>query len=64
MNGKEKLEKNIKYINGHDHYSLKNPFTKRIKGHAFDKTADNNYNDGQNTYHGIYKKPIKYFEFE
>jgi hypothetical protein len=62
MNGKEKLWKNIKYINGHDHYKLDVPFTKRIRGDAYSKTSDNNYNDGQNTYYGKYKKSIKYFE--
>jgi hypothetical protein len=55
MNGKEELEKNIKYINGHDHYYLGSPFSKRTQGHAYDKTAENNYNDGQNIYSGNYK---------
>jgi uncharacterized protein YaaW (UPF0174 family) len=61
ISGEEKLEKNIKYINGHDHYYLGNSFSKRVKGHAFDKTAENNYNDGQNTYFGNYRTPIKFF---
>jgi hypothetical protein len=62
MDPEEKLLNTIKYINGHDHYKLDTEKTKRVKGKAFLKTAENNYNDGQNTYFGKYKKPLKFFE--